>query len=65
MALVHDKLYRKVESETLDLGDYIESLVHLLVPTEVGDEDAVKVSVKVEAVEKPVKLCLDVGIVVT
>ncbi len=65
IALVHEKLYGRVTVENLDLGEYLQDLVRLLVPKEALDQGTLELSLTVVPLERPVKLCLDVGLIVT
>lgn len=65
MSLVHEKLYGKIGSESLDLGEYLRDLVGLLVSKDKLDSAKIELTVKVQAVEVDVDTCFNAGLIVT
>jgi two-component sensor histidine kinase len=65
MALVHEKLYGKVSTDFMDLGEYLRELIQLLVPKEAVEDGTVKLSMTIQPLRKSAKVCLDIGLLVT
>ena len=65
MSLVHEKLYGKVASDRLDLGDYLLDLVRLLVAKDKAGEGEIELEIEAEGVEVEADSCFDAGLIVT
>jgi two-component sensor histidine kinase len=65
MSLVHEKLYGKAASDRLDLGDYLQDLIRLLVSKDGIEPGKIRLSVATEAAEIDADACFDVGLIVT
>jgi two-component sensor histidine kinase len=65
MSLVHEKLYGKAASERLDLGEYIQDLVRLLVSKDGIEAGKLLLSVRTESAEIDADACFDAGLIVT
>lgn len=65
MSLVHEKLYGKVASETLDLGAYLEDLVRLIVEEGRHEGVDIRLDLALRTAETPVDACIDAGLITT
>jgi two-component sensor histidine kinase len=65
MSLVHEKLYGKMASDSLDLGDYLDDLIRLLVSKDSLESAKVSLTVVTRSVETDGDSCFDVGLIVT
>lgn len=65
MSLVHEKLYGKGNSGRLDLGNYLEDIVKLLVSKDSLESANVKLSVRAQSVQVDADSCFDAGLIVT
>jgi two-component sensor histidine kinase len=65
MSLVHEKLYGKVASDSMDLGDYLRDLIALHVAKDRFEEGSVRLSIETETVQADVDSCFDAGLIVT
>jgi two-component sensor histidine kinase len=65
MSLVHEKLYGKVAAESLDLGDYLQDLIGLLISKDKTDAGKVNLTIRPQAIRIGVDACVDAGLIVT
>lgn len=65
MSLVHEKLYGKVSSDRLDLGDYLGDLIRLLVFKDGMEAGRVNLNLRTQAIEVDADSCFDAGLIVT
>lgn len=65
ISLVHEKLYGKLATDSLDLGDYLEDLIGLLVHGKDRNGSKIKLDIQTESVVVPVDICIDAGLIVT
>jgi two-component sensor histidine kinase len=65
MSLVHEKLYGRVASETLDMGEYLRDLVKLLIFKDKIESGGVALKVEAPSFEASADSCFDAGLIVT
>ncbi len=65
MSLVHEKLYGKVGSDSLDLGDYLRDLIGLLISKDRLESVKIDLKFKAQAVEAGVDSCFNAGLIMT
>jgi two-component sensor histidine kinase len=65
MSLVHEKLYGKAATESLDLGNYIHDLVKLVVAKDKFEPGRVSLKLSTQSVDIDVDDCVDIGLIVT
>jgi two-component system, sensor histidine kinase ChiS len=65
MSLVHEKLYGKAATESLDLGNYVRDLVKLVVAKDKFEAGKVSLRISTQSVDIGVDECVDIGLIVT
>jgi two-component sensor histidine kinase len=65
MSLIHEKLYGRVSTDSIDLGEYLQELVRLLVPLEAVEDGTVSLSVTIQPLNLSASFCRDLGLLVT
>lgn len=65
MSLVHEKLYGRAASESLDLGDYLRDLVRLVVAKDGAEPGNVRLRIEAQAAMIDADACFDAGLIVT
>ncbi len=65
MSLVHEKLYGKAASDSLELGDYLRDLVDLLVSKDHLETAQVRATVETKPTWIDADSCFDAGLIVT
>jgi two-component sensor histidine kinase len=65
MSLVHEKLYGKAATESLDLGSYVQDLIKLLISKDKMGAEAVNLTIKSQPIDLGVDTCVNVGLIVT
>lgn len=65
ISLVHEKLYGKLATDSLDLGNYLEDLVRLLVHGKERNGSKIQLEIHTESIKAAVDICIDAGLIVT
>ena len=65
MSLVHEKLYGKTDTETLDLGGYLRDLITLVASKDKFEAGSVSLRIATEPIDIGIDASMSVGLVVT
>ncbi len=65
MSLVHEKLYGKAATESLDISNYVRELIELLISKDRIAAGMVNLTIKSQPIEMGADTCVKVGLIVT